>query len=158
MSGWLAVPLWKRVLGALVLGLIFAPLWPAATPAVAFMGDLFVRAIRMLDAPMVLVTIASGIATLGDPKRLGGLFALTTVVAVSVGMAVAALLRPGVDAPLGTAASEQTALVVGFVLPFDLLDMTRTVPSVCANLAAATTVARLGHELDEETYRSTHDA
>jgi Na+/H+-dicarboxylate symporter len=32
-------------------------------------------------------------------------------------------------------APEQTALVVGFVLPFDrLLDMTRTVPSASANL------------------------
>jgi hypothetical protein len=36
--------------------------------------------------------------------------------------------------------------------------MTRTVPSVCANLAVATTVARLEGELDEEIYRSTRDA
>ena len=66
------------------------------------MGDLFVRAIRMLVAPIVLVTIASGIATLADPKRLGGvgattigLFALTTFIAVSVGMIVATIIQPG---------------------------------------------------------------
>ena len=111
MRAWSATPLWKRVLGALALGLLFALLWPQATPAVAFMGDLFVRAIRMLVAPIVLVTIASGIATLADPKRLGslgartiGLFAFTTAVAVSVGMVVATLVRPGEGAPLGTAA------------------------------------------------------
>ena len=53
---------------------------------------------------------------------------------------------------------EQTALVVGFVLPFDrLLDMTRTVPSACANLAVATTVARWEGELDEAVYRSADD-
>src|SRR3546814_1134799 len=47
-------------------------------------------------------------------------------------------------------APEQTALIVGFVLPFDrLLDMTRTVPSACANLAVATTVARWEGELDQ---------
>jgi Na+/H+-dicarboxylate symporter len=111
LRAWFAVALWKRVIGALVLGVVFAVLWPQATPAVGFIGDLFVRAIRMLVAPIVLVTIASGITTLADPKRLGtlgartiGLFAFTTAVAVSVGMAVATLVRPGEGAPLGTAA------------------------------------------------------
>lgn len=111
LHGWFAIPLWKRVLGALLLGLVFAIGWPSATPGVAFMGDLFVRAIRMLVAPIVLVTIASGITTLADPKRLGsvgaravGMFALTTAIAVAVGMLVASLVRPGVGAPLGNAA------------------------------------------------------
>jgi len=111
IRGWFGIALWKRVLGALALGLIFAFVWPSATPYVAFMGDLFVRAIRMLVAPIVLVTIASGITMLADPRRLGGLggrtiglFAATTAVAVSVGMLVATLIRPGVGAPLGTAA------------------------------------------------------
>lgn len=108
---WFAIPLWQRVLGALALGLVFALVWPSATPAVQFMGDLFVRAIRMLVAPIVLVTIAAGICSLADPKRLGGLggrtvglFAATTAIAVSVGMLVATLVRPGIGAPLGTAA------------------------------------------------------
>ena len=73
IRAWFATALWKRVLAALALGLVFAFVWPSATPAVAFMGDLFVRAIRMLVAPIVLVTIASGITSLADPKRLGGL-------------------------------------------------------------------------------------
>lgn len=111
LRGWFAIALWKRVLAALALGLIFALIWPSATPNVAFMGDLFVRAIRMLVAPIVLVTIASGITTLADPKRVAGvgartigLFAVTTAIAVSVGMLVATLVQPGVGAPLGTAA------------------------------------------------------
>jgi Na+/H+-dicarboxylate symporter len=113
LRAWIAVPLWKRVLGALALGLLFAAVWPEATPAVQFMGDLFVRAIRMLVVPIVLVTIAAGITSLGDPKRIGGLggrtiglFALTTALAVSVGMAVATLIRPGAGAPLGTATAK----------------------------------------------------
>ena len=99
------------MVGGLILGLVFAFIWPAGTPAVAFVGDLFVRAIRMLVAPIVLVTIAAGITSLGDARRLGGIgvrtiamFALTTAIAVSVGMAIGALVRPGVGAPLGTAA------------------------------------------------------
>ena len=111
LRGWFAIPLWKRVLGALALGLLLAVAWPQAAPYVAFLGDLFVRAIRMLVAPIVLVTIAAGITSLGDPKRIGGiggrtigLFAFTTAIAVSVGMAVATLIRPGEGTPLGTAA------------------------------------------------------
>ena len=110
LKAWFAIPLWKRVLGALALGLLLALVWPQAAPYVAFLGDLFVRAIRMLVAPIVLVTIAAGITALGDARRIGGiggktiaLFALTTAIAVSVGMAVATLIRPGEGAPLGTA-------------------------------------------------------
>lgn len=111
MTRWFAIPLWRRVLGGLALGLVFALVWPEGTRYIAFLGDMFVRAIRMLVAPIVLVTIAAGITSLADPKRLGSLggrtialFAGTTFVAVAIGMAVAALVRPGVGAPLGTAA------------------------------------------------------
>src|SRR6478735_2214398 len=125
IRGWLAIPLWQRVTGALVAGLAFALLWPDATPAVAFLGELFVRAIRMLVAPIVLVTIAAGITSLGDPKRIGGLggrtiglFALTTMIAVSVGMVVAVLVRPGEGVPLGTAAPHALGIPV---TPYDQL-------------------------------------
>jgi len=122
---WIAIPLWKRVLVAVGLGLIFALVWPTATSAVAFLGDLFVRAIRMMVAPIVLVTIASGITALADPSRLGrvgvrtiGLFALTTLLAVSVGIGVATLIRPGIGAPLGTAAPH---LLRTAITPYDQL-------------------------------------
>src|SRR3546814_2778379 len=67
----------------------------------------------MLVAPIVLVTIAAGITALADPKRLGplggrtvGLFALTTAIAVSIGMLVAVVLQPGVGVPIGQAAPQ----------------------------------------------------
>src|SRR3546814_2725222 len=97
----------------LFLGLLLAIVWPQAAPNVAVFGDLFVRAIRMLVAPIVLVTIAAGITSLADPKRLGplggrtvGLFALTTAIAVSIGMLVAVVLQPGVGVPIGQAAPQ----------------------------------------------------
>ena len=102
MSRWFAIPLWKRVVAGLVLGVALGALWPEAAPAVKIVGDLFVRLIKMLVVPVVLVTIAAGIAALGDPRRLGpiggrtvGLFAVTTLVAVSVGMAAGLIVRPG---------------------------------------------------------------
>jgi Na+/H+-dicarboxylate symporter len=122
---WFAIPLWQRVVGALILGVIFALVWPAGAPYVQFLGDLFVRAIRMLVAPIVLVTIAAGITSLADPKKLGslgartiGLFAATTAIAVSVGMLVATVIRPGAGAPLGTAAPHALGTPV---TPYDQL-------------------------------------
>lgn len=122
---WFAIPLWQRVVGALVLGVVFALVWPEGAPYVQFLGDLFVRAIRMLVAPIVLVTIAAGITSLADPKKLGslgartiGLFAATTAVAVSVGMLVATVIRPGAGAPLGTAAPHALGAPV---TPYDQL-------------------------------------
>lgn len=135
MRRWFAIPLWQRVLGGLALGLLLALVWPAAAPKVAFMGDLFIRAIRMLVAPIVLVTIASGITSLADPKRLGplggravGLFAVMTAIAVTVGMAVAMVIRPGVGAPIGSAIPKPLGAPVAMydqlvgIVPLNIVD------------------------------------
>jgi Na+/H+-dicarboxylate symporter len=110
LSGWFAIALWKRVMAGLALGVLVGLAWPAAAPHVAFLGELFVRLIKMLVAPIVFVTITAGVTSLGDPKRLGslggrtiGLFLCTTVIAVALGMAVAALLHPGAGANIGGA-------------------------------------------------------
>ncbi|ANC88066.1 dicarboxylate/amino acid:cation symporter [Sphingomonas sp. NIC1] len=108
IRGWFAIPLWQRVVSGLILGVALGLLWPEAAGAIRLIGDLFVRLIKMLVVPVVLVTIAAGIATLGDPRRLGsiglrtvGLFAATTLVSVSIGMAAGLILRPGAAMSLG---------------------------------------------------------
>jgi len=84
----------------------------------------------------------------------GALAAFGTAPVPSASLFMLAAVLSAVGVP-----PEQTALVVGFVLPFDrLLDMTRTVPSASANLVVATTVARWEGELDEEVYRARDDA
>jgi len=109
IRGWFAIPLWQRVVSGLILGVALGLLWPEAAGAIRLIGDLFVRLIKMLVVPVVLVTIAAGIATLGDPRRLGsiglrtvGLFAATTLVSVSIGMAAGLILRPGAAMSLGS--------------------------------------------------------
>ncbi len=53
---------------------------------------------------------------------------------------------------------EQTAIVVGFILPFDrILDMIRTVPNVTSDLSIATAVARWEGEMDVDVYRAPND-
>ncbi|MEW4449786.1 dicarboxylate/amino acid:cation symporter [Qipengyuania sp. JC766] len=106
---WQAIPLWQRVLVGLVSGILLGVLAPAAPPYIAFVGDLFVRLIRMLVVPIVFISIASGVTALADPRRLGAvggrtvaLFAFTTACAVSIGMAAGLLVRPGVGAAIGS--------------------------------------------------------
>lgn len=113
MRAWFAIPLWQRVIGGLALGVLIGLAAPAAAPPIAFIGDVFVRLIRMLVVPIVFVTIASGVTALGDPKRLGSvggrtilLFAFTTFLAVSLGMAIALLIQPGAGAALATATAK----------------------------------------------------
>jgi Na+/H+-dicarboxylate symporter len=107
---WFAIPLWRRVVGGLVVGVLLGLFWPAAAPWIAFVGEVFVRLIRMLVVPIVFVSIASGVTALADPRRLGSvggrtvmLFAATTACAVSIGMALGLLIGPGTGAALGGA-------------------------------------------------------
>ncbi|MBJ7438695.1 MAG: dicarboxylate/amino acid:cation symporter [Sphingopyxis sp.] len=110
LRGWFAIPLWQRVLGAMMIGVLLGLFWPAAASAIAVIGELFVRLIRMLVVPIVFISIASGVTALADPRKLGsvgartiGLFAFTTFCAVSIGMAVGLLIEPGAGAALGNA-------------------------------------------------------
>ena len=157
-----AIALWKRVLGGRVLGLLFGLFAPSAAPALAPLGELFVRMIRVMVVPIVLVTIASGVASLGDPKRLGSLggrtialFLATTAVAVALGMAVALVLRPGVGITL-TSTTPQTLgpartayeQLVGIVPPniFDALAKGEMLPVIFFAILTGVGVVLAGAE------------
>lgn len=112
MSWWFKIDLWKRVMVGLVLGLAlglglrygmgaeaggnFAETW------IGWLGDLFLRLIRMLIVPLVFFTLVSGIIAMGDPKRLGSLgvktlatYFGTTAIAVTLGLIMATIFQPG---------------------------------------------------------------
>lgn len=68
----------------------------------SFIGQAFVRALRMAAVPIVLFSVIAGVASLGDPRKLGrigykalGLFLFTSVLAVSIGLLIANVVRPG---------------------------------------------------------------
>lgn len=99
---WFDIVLWKRIMAALVLGVLVGLLLGEAAEALRWIGDLFIRLIRMVVTPLVFFSIVSGVAAMGDPRRLGSiggrtifLYFCTTAVAVSVGMVVGALFQPG---------------------------------------------------------------
>jgi Na+/H+-dicarboxylate symporter len=110
LRGWFGVALWKRILLALVLGAIVGLAWGPGAASISWIGEVFVRLIRMLVVPLVFLTVASGVAALADPKRLGSIgsktlamYVLTTALAVTTGLTVATLIGPGVGASFADA-------------------------------------------------------
>ena len=107
LKRWSSLPLWQRILPAMFLGIVVGWLWPAAGQYVGWMGDVFIRLIRMVVVPLVFVTVASGIASLGTSRDLGsigaralGLFMGLTVIASCLGIALAVAIQPGRGASL----------------------------------------------------------
>jgi Na+/H+-dicarboxylate symporter len=108
---WFAIALWKRILAAMLLGMLAGFLLGDAAAQLKWVGDLFVRMIRMLIVPLVFATLVAGVAAMENPKRLGSiglkaiaLYLLTTAAAIGLGIGCALLLRPGAGVDLSGAA------------------------------------------------------
>lgn len=123
--------LWGRVLIGLgfggVMGFVFgggvagcADVAQCAPTSSQFIGDAFVRLIRMLIVPLIFVTLAAGVIAMGDPKRLGslggraiGLYMGTTVIAVTLGLIFGNIFRPGEGIDLNAVSTDAVASVEG---------------------------------------------
>src|SRR5699024_661715 len=95
---------------AIILGLIFGESIAVLEP----LGDLFLRLIKFIIAPLVLATLVVGVASIGDPKTLGRIgsktiiyYLLTTGVAIAIGLAVAFVISPGEGLDLNVANTEE---------------------------------------------------
>jgi Na+/H+-dicarboxylate symporter len=112
---WFGVPLWQRIMAALVLGAITGWLMGPAAAQLQWIGDLFIRMIRMLIVPLVFVTLVSGVASMAAPAKLGAiglkamaLYMATTFVAILFGLAGALVLQPGRGVTLDTKIAPDT--------------------------------------------------
>jgi Na+/H+-dicarboxylate symporter len=110
------IPLHIQILGAIVLAVgcglaihayeasgrvaVIGPV--SAVGALGFVGELFLRALKMLVVPLVVSSIVTGVAGLGSVEgfgRLGiktlGYYALTSLFAILVGLSAVNLIKPG---------------------------------------------------------------
>lgn len=113
---WFGITLWKRILLALVLGAVAGYFWGEAALQIRWIGDLFVRLIRMLVVPIVFITLAAGVSSMANPAKLGSigvkaliLYILTTVGAIAIGLGLGTWLTPGRGVELGDATPQQLA-------------------------------------------------
>src|ERR1043165_6022247 len=115
----------------MLLGVLVGYLFPASGPVrlrlfwdFAFdatqlkpLSDAFIRLIRMMIAPIIFTTVVTGIAGMGNLKRLGRIgiksfiyFEVMTTLALTIGWVVAAVFRPGAGMNVDIATLKTDAL------------------------------------------------
>ncbi len=109
------------VLIGFVLGIVFGVVFPKYAVSVAWLGTLFIRLLKMLIVPLVFSSIVVGVASIGDPAKLGrvGLktiiyYLTTTAFAVTLGLILGNIFKPGSGIPMKEAeiaAKEAPSLV-----------------------------------------------
>ncbi|KWV93673.1 MULTISPECIES: dicarboxylate/amino acid:cation symporter [unclassified Erythrobacter] len=111
LKTWFAIPLWQRVIGALVLGIIVGFAWGPGAESIKIIGDVFIAFIKMLVVPLIFFSLVAGVAAIGDLRKLGNvgwrallLFVVTGQIAVWLGLGLGTVFQPGIG--LDTSAIE----------------------------------------------------
>lgn len=105
-----AVILLVLILVGVIGGIYSGWVWGDEMTRVAWLGKLFLDALKMMIIPLVFAAIVSGVASLGDVRKLGRLggitlvyFVSTTAIAVLIGLILVNLIQPGVGLQFETA-------------------------------------------------------
>jgi aerobic C4-dicarboxylate transport protein len=94
--------LYAQVLIAIAVGALLGAFAPALATSLKPLGDLFIKLIKMMIAPIIFATVVGGIAKMGDMKEVGrvGLkallyFEVVSTLALVIGLVVVNLVKPG---------------------------------------------------------------
>ena len=136
-----------------------------------FIGQIFIRLIQMVVIPLVVSAIIIGITSVGDNKQLGKFgskmilyYGILTTVAVTIGSALALLVKPGtgaahyiasniasdVQTSVATAMQEQQGNILNLFLsfipnnPFEAVSSGNMVPIILFVLMFALALAKVG--------------
>jgi Na+/H+-dicarboxylate symporter len=104
------IPLHTKIVIGLALGIIWAlvssylGLSSITVDFILPFGDIFINLLKLIAVPLVLFSIISGVTGLSDVSSLGRIgfktvtiYLITTVVAISVGLGLVNLIKPGVS-------------------------------------------------------------
>lgn len=92
-----------QILIAFILAIIFGIFLKDQVIYVSWMGDIFLRMLKMIVIPLVLSSIISGIANIGGDGNFGklglktiGYYLMTSTLAIATGLFLVNLIKPGV--------------------------------------------------------------
>ena len=98
------------IIAGVVLGVFTGWYFGPAMTGFGWFGALFLDALKMLIVPLIFAAVISGVASLGDIRKLGRLggatvlyFVVTTGIAVLIGLVLVNLIQPGHGVTLGGA-------------------------------------------------------
>ncbi|MDO9124017.1 MAG: dicarboxylate/amino acid:cation symporter, partial [Deltaproteobacteria bacterium] len=94
-----------------VVGAIFGLLFKGPSISISWIGDLFLRLLKMLIVPLVFFSLLTGVASISDSKKLGRVgikiiiyYLATTTIAVIIGLIVAGIFNPAAGMKLAPVA------------------------------------------------------
>jgi aerobic C4-dicarboxylate transport protein len=109
--------LYFRVISGIVAGIALGSFFPSTGEMMKPLGDGFIKLIRMMIAPVIFLTVVTGIARIGDMRKLGrvGLkallyFEVVTTIALFVGFVVVKVVQPGAGMNVTAATLDATAV------------------------------------------------
>lgn len=109
--------LYVQVLGAIALGAMLGHFAPDLGVALKPLGDGFIKLVKMIIAPVIFVTVATGIAGMRDLKAVGSVagkafayFLTFSTLALIIGLAVGNIVRPGEGLNIDPATLDTTAV------------------------------------------------
>ncbi len=104
----LKIKLHWQILIALGLAVLFGYYVPSGIEYTAWMGDIFLTALKMVIVPLILSSIISGVTSMGSGKNLGRLggktmlyYLSTSTFAILTGLLLVNIIRPGVGIDMG---------------------------------------------------------
>ena len=94
--------LYVQVLVAILLGVVIGHFWPATGEALKPLGDAFIKLVKMIIAPVIFLTLVTGIAGMTELRAVGRVagkafayFLFFSTLALIVGLIVANTVQPG---------------------------------------------------------------
>ncbi|PSD56377.1 dicarboxylate/amino acid:cation symporter [Acinetobacter baumannii] len=94
--------LYVQVIFAIILGILIGHFYPELGESLKPLGDAFIKIVKMIIAPVIFLTVVTGIASMTNMSRVGRvtgkamLYFLTfSSLALVVGMIVANIIQPG---------------------------------------------------------------
>lgn len=103
-----AVILLFAIATGVAAGIFCGWFWGKTMLKFAWLGELFMNSLKMMIIPLIISAVITGIASMGDAKKLGRLGAITifyflstTAIAVFIGLIVVNIIQPGAGLNLG---------------------------------------------------------
>jgi aerobic C4-dicarboxylate transport protein len=109
--------LYFQVIVAIVAGMLVGHFYPDFGASLKPLGDAFIRLVKMIIAPVIFLTVATGIAGMSDLKKVGRVagkamiyFLTFSTLALAVGMVVANIVQPGAGMHIDPATLDANAV------------------------------------------------
>lgn len=149
--------LYVQVVFAIVVGILLGHFFPETGESMKPLGDAFIKLVKMIIAPVIFLTVVTGIAGMNNMKAVGRVagkamiyFLTFSTLALVIGLIVANTLKPGAGMHIDPASLDNSKVadyvakahdssIVGFLM--DIIPTTVVSPMVNGNILQVLFVA-----------------